>query len=294
MQGLSSVIAPSAREKGMKWFERVAAKDSLWSIAVFVFAVFIPLPAVFVAIYAMSGHSMALLHAGVRPSWIGSLLLVAAGLMTVALQRRVHGERWLPQSLRRLPACKAGALTAATALLVMGGGAACAAWSQCWPADGGHFVYRFLLPQVPLILISALYEELYFREAMYGALLRAFHRVDVALLVQAIVFGFSHYRWGRELAMAMGLWFGLARVWSGSIWVATLVHAIYNTTLYALFGKPSMPIHLLGVTPAGAETSFMTAIVVAVLSILCSWRLLAGRVAGLVANGRFEQRRKPR
>lgn len=119
---------------------------------------------------------------------------------------------------------------------------------------------------------------------MYQALLRVFGRADVALLLQALAFGLLHDSWGRDLAVVMGIWFGLARVWSGSIWVSALVHVVDNVTVYTLYGKSGVPIHLLNATPVGIGTPYMTAVVVTALGILFVWWRFAIRRTGSAAR----------
>ncbi len=89
-----------------------------------------------------------------------------------------------------------------------------------------------------LALVGALApfaEELFFRGYLYAIFRRWGEFAALALSTLAFT-GFhlaqSWGNWGGVVAIALaGIGFGLARYWSASVWVAALVHVVYNLTL---------------------------------------------------------------
>jgi membrane protease YdiL (CAAX protease family) len=86
-------------------------------------------------------------------------------------------------------------------------------------------------------LIYPVAEEFFFRGALLGLVRRRFGDV-VGILVPAIVFALVHiqYDWrGMAFILLDGLIFGLARVRTGSLYVAMLLHVIGNS--YAVWER---------------------------------------------------------
>jgi len=77
-------------------------------------------------------------------------------------------------------------------------------------------------------------EEFLFRGYLLRVL-KARHGVVPALLITSVLFAAFHFNPASILALfALGLVFGLLRLWSGSIWPAVLAHAIQNGVASAL------------------------------------------------------------
>jgi len=90
------------------------------------------------------------------------------------------------------------------------------------------------------IFFVSLAEEALFRGYLQQRLSRIVHPV-VALLMASVLFGLMHYSGGLLLiifASLSGIIYGLAWMWSGRLWVATLFHFGLNCVHLLFFTYP--------------------------------------------------------
>lgn len=95
------------------------------------------------------------------------------------------------------------------------------------------------------IFFVSLAEEALFRGYLQQRLSRILHPV-VALLIASVIFGLMHYRGGLLLiifASLSGIIYGLAWMWSGRLWVATLFHFGLNCVHLLFFTYPMYAPH---------------------------------------------------
>lgn len=95
------------------------------------------------------------------------------------------------------------------------------------------------------IFFVSLAEEALFRGYLQQRLSRILHPV-VALLIASAIFGLMHYRGGLLLiifASLSGIIYGLAWMWSGRLWVATLFHFGLNCVHLLFFTYPMYAPH---------------------------------------------------
>ncbi len=77
-------------------------------------------------------------------------------------------------------------------------------------------------------LAAPLGEETFFRGWLLGVLSQAYRR-STALIAVAVVFSIVHWEWDGFVArVELGVLFGLARIWTGSLWPAVAMHATHN------------------------------------------------------------------
>lgn len=95
------------------------------------------------------------------------------------------------------------------------------------------------------IFFVSLAEEALFRGYLQQRLSRIVHPV-VALLIAAFIFGLMHYSGGLLLiifASLSGIIYGIAWMWSGRLWVATLFHFGLNCVHLLFFTYPMYAPH---------------------------------------------------
>ncbi|EOW6645689.1 lysostaphin resistance A-like protein [Cronobacter muytjensii] len=92
------------------------------------------------------------------------------------------------------------------------------------------------------LFFVSLAEEAFFRGYLQQRLTRFLHPF-AALLITAVVFGLMHYAGGPLLiyfACLSGIIYGLAWMWSGRLWVATLFHFGLNCVHLLFFTYPML------------------------------------------------------
>lgn len=78
--------------------------------------------------------------------------------------------------------------------------------------------------------LTGLCEELFFRGALQRTLMSCRMNPHVAIWVSAFIFSFMHFQFfGFVPRMLLGAWFGYLYLWSGSIWLNSLAHALNNS-----------------------------------------------------------------
>lgn len=91
------------------------------------------------------------------------------------------------------------------------------------------------------LFFVALAEEALFRGYLLRRLQEYTHNNGLALVISAVIFGLAHMAGGGLLvifAILAGLIYGLAWLWSGKLWVATLFHFMLNLTHLLFFTYP--------------------------------------------------------
>lgn len=104
-----------------------------------------------------------------------------------------------------------------------------------WPDWLGSFMLANLF-------FVSLAEEAFFRGYVQQRLRQKIGGV-AALLIASVLFGLAHFPGGMMLvvfATLAGLIYGLAWHWSGRVWVATIVHFLFNMTHLLFFTYPAL------------------------------------------------------
>ena len=88
-------------------------------------------------------------------------------------------------------------------------------------------VLVFILPAILLAMIC--YEEFFFRGALMGIMRRGRANIHVVIWTVAIIFSAIHFQFfGFVPRMLLGAWFGYLLVWTRSLWVPVIAHALNN------------------------------------------------------------------
>lgn len=89
-----------------------------------------------------------------------------------------------------------------------------------------------LLSVVYVGLLTGLSEEMFFRGAMQNIFVRAMRSSHVAVWTAAVVFSLLHFQfYGFVPRVLLGVFFGYACLWSGSLWPAIIGHALNNSSV---------------------------------------------------------------
>ena len=81
-----------------------------------------------------------------------------------------------------------------------------------------------------IVILAPLGEELLFRGVIFK--LVAARSVILAVIITAVLFAGSHFQYsilGMMFVLVDGIYFGIARAWSGSTWVTIAMHCLANT-----------------------------------------------------------------
>lgn len=105
-----------------------------------------------------------------------------------------------------------------------------------------HWFAQFALANVFFVSLA---EEALFRGYLQQRLAQICHPI-AALLIASVIFGLMHYAGGVLLiifATLAGVIYGLAWMWSGRLWVATLFHFGFNCVHVLFFTYPVLNTH---------------------------------------------------
>lgn len=92
-----------------------------------------------------------------------------------------------------------------------------------------------LLGVIVIGIITGLCEELFFRGALQGLFVRSGMNKHIAVWSAATIFSLAHFQfYGFVPRLLLGVILGYLLVWSGSIWVPALIHAINNSAVVVI------------------------------------------------------------
>lgn len=84
-------------------------------------------------------------------------------------------------------------------------------------------------------ILTGIGEELFFRGALQNVLAGSFRNKHIAVWAAAVVFSAFHLQfYGFVPRMVMGAIFGYAMLWTGSVWVPAVAHALNNISVVVL------------------------------------------------------------
>lgn len=111
---------------------------------------------------------------------------------------------------------------------------------------GGHTPINLIINILIIGIMAGLSEELLFRGALQRILISTKMSTHLAIWISAILFSTVHFQiFGFVPRMLLGAFFGYMLLWSGSLWLPILLHAL-NNTLYVCLqyftgnGEPDM------------------------------------------------------
>lgn len=95
---------------------------------------------------------------------------------------------------------------------------------------GGTSVADLVMGILIIGVLAGISEEIYFRGAILGCLLHSRMNKHAAIWVTAVIFSLFHFQvFGFFPRVILGGFFGYLTWWTGSIWVAAIVHVINNS-----------------------------------------------------------------
>lgn len=215
-----------------------------WRLAVFVVAAVVGLLVAQWIVYPIVGGLASAV--GLRLSLFESLLCVALALAHLAALRWMDDRPWrdvgMGEGSWRPRALVAGTLTGLLGigvpiLLLVGVG-----WLALGSAPEGSSL-ALALRLLAFLAPAALWEELAFRGYPLTVLVQAIG-ARAAVLATSLVFGLIHLSnpgadWrSTTLVTLAGVWLGVVRLATGSLWAAWLAHLAWNWTMAGLWHAP--------------------------------------------------------
>lgn len=105
--------------------------------------------------------------------------------------------------------------------------------------------YKYIMSMLVIGVLPAVFEEVLFRGGIQNILTRWFKNPWVAILLTGFVFSIIHISYyGFFVRFALGIILGLVFYYTGSLWLAIILHFLYNglqvTALYLVEGKSDM------------------------------------------------------
>lgn len=212
-----------------------------WRLAVFVLAAVAGLVIAQSLVYPIVSALAS--AAGVRLSLFETLLCVALALAHLAALRWLDGRPWRDVGMgadawqpRRLAAgTLSGVLGIGVPILLLVG----VGWLALGAAPEGSSL-ALGLRLLAFLAPAALWEELAFRGYPLTVLVEAIG-ARWAVLATSLVFGLIHITnpnagwWSTTLVTLAGVWLGVVRLATGSLWAAWLAHLAWNWTMAGLW-----------------------------------------------------------
>ncbi len=97
---------------------------------------------------------------------------------------------------------------------------------------GGTAISDLIMSLLIIGILAAVSEEIFFRGALLGCMVQSRMNRHLAIWLTAVIFSLFHFQFfGFVPRILLGAFFGYLTVWSGSIWVAVIVHAINNSII---------------------------------------------------------------
>lgn len=138
---------------------------------------------------------------------------------------------------------------------------------------GGTSIGSLIVNLLLVAVLAGLSEELLFRGTLLHILLRTPGKYQIAVWTAAIIFSAIHFQfYGFFPRLALGLFFGYALVWSGSLWLPILLHVLNNGCIVVLeWMTPGS-----SQQPVAAFTNTWCVVISVIATALCifmMWRL---------------------
>ena len=145
----------------------------------------------------------------------------------------------------------------------------------------GSSVWDLIASVVCVGLLTGLGEEMFFRGALQRICCDGMRRRHLAVWTAAFVFSALHFQFfGFVPRLVLGAFFGYAYLWSGSLWVPVIGHALNNSAVVAFVWMGNNSIDAAAMGEAGSQSP-----VVAVLSAAVTVAMMVA-YKKILANGK--------
>ena len=130
-------------------------------------------------------------------------------------------------------------------------------------------------------LLTGLGEEMFFRGALQRICCDGMRRRHLAVWTAAFVFSTLHFQFfGFVPRLVLGAFFGYAYLWSGSLWVPVIGHALNNSAVVAFMWMGNNSIDAAAMDEAGSQSA-----VVAIVSAAVTVAMMVA-YKKILANGK--------
>lgn len=235
--------------KGVEQWRLMMAMTALQNLGMFI------IPAVITARIFNPGKAMKVMQINTLPSlW----QVIAVLLIYVASAPMMNGivlwnESWqLPEWMSWLREMEDAAMAATEQMLTL--------------SSIGQLVVAVLLVGV----LTGIGEEFLFRGSLQRLLMERNTNMHVAIWVTALIFSVVHLQaFGVVPRMLLGAYFGYLAVWSGSLWLPILAHALNNSVaVVAYYDKSIETMPWIGEEPTALTFAISSVVTVVLLVVL--------------------------
>ena len=145
----------------------------------------------------------------------------------------------------------------------------------------GSSVWDLIASVVCVGLLTGLGEEMFFRGALQRICCDGMRRRHLAVWTAAFVFSTLHFQFfGFVPRLVLGAFFGYAYLWSGSLWVPVIGHALNNSAVVAFMWMGNNSIDAAAMGEAGSQSA-----VVAIVSAAVTVAMMVA-YKKILANGK--------
>ena len=145
----------------------------------------------------------------------------------------------------------------------------------------GSSVWALIASVVCVGLLTGLGEEMFFRGALQRICCDGMRRRHLAVWTAAFVFSTLHFQFfGFVPRLVLGAFFGYAYLWSGSLWVPVIGHALNNSAVVAFMWMGNNSIDAAAMGEAGSQSA-----VVAIVSAAVTVAMMVA-YKKILANGK--------
>ena len=145
----------------------------------------------------------------------------------------------------------------------------------------GSSVWDLIASVVCVGLLTGLGEEMFFRGALQRICCDGMRRRHLAVWTAAFVFSTLHFQFfGFVPRLVLGAFFGYAYLWSGSLWVPVIGHALNNSAVVAFMWMGNNTIDAAAMGEAGSQSA-----VVAIVSAAVTVAMMVA-YKKILANGK--------
>lgn len=235
--------------KGVEQWRLMMAMTALQNIGMFI------IPAVITARIFNPGKTMKVMQISSLPSLWQVLLVLAIYVASAPMMNGIvlWNEGWqLPEWLSWLREMEDAAMAATEQMMSL--------------SSVGELVVAILLVGV----LTGIGEEFLFRGSLQRLLLEKKINVHAAIWISALIFSVVHMQaFGVVPRMLLGAYFGYLVVWSGSLWLPILAHALNNSVAVAAYYDKSIEtMPWIGEEPSALTFTISTAATIALLIVL--------------------------
>lgn len=220
------------------------------------------IPAILTAVMVIR-HPLRFLNLNISPSWmsaIGFIVIYLAATPAINWLTEVNESIVLPESMSSIEQWMKNSEAAAKAIT-----------DRLIDVDS---IPQLLLAILYIGVLTGIGEELFFRGALQNILMKCIRNKHLAVWIAAVIFSAFHLQfYGFIPRTILGAILGYSLLWSGSLWVPIIIHAINNSSVVVFYYLTKHGIIVDDISTFGAEQEGFP--IIAIASIAATIILMA-------------------